>query len=396
MFELKHDGNYYSGTCKGCLRIVLIITNLSTGGAELMLLRLMQNLDRRRFAPYVISLGMKDTVGLQIEAIGIPVTALEMRPGVSSIWKLIQLIMKLRELKPDVVHTWMYHADLLGGLASRIAGIKRQTWGIRHANLSPFVNKRSTLWVVKLCARLSHWIPCKILVNSHVARKAHVAIGYSDEKMVVIPNGFDLERFVPAPLARNQLRSDLGLDSSILLVGVIGRFHPQKNQKGFIKAMAELHEILPKVHFVLAGHGIDADNHLLVSAICDAGVSGVCHLLGQRTDIPNLMAALDVLALPSVGEAFPNVVGEAMACAVPCAVTDVGDSAWLVGNTGRVVPPGDMSSLANAIHDLLKMPSKERTALGTSARERVATLFDIGAVVKQHEVFYETLASSPV
>ena len=396
MFQLKHNVNHYSGACDGRLRLALIITGLSTGGAELMLLKLLQNLDRRRFAPYVISLGMKDIVGPQIETIGIPVTALEMRPGGTSIWKLIPLILKLRELKPDVVHTWMYHADLFGGLASRIAGVKGLSWGIRHTNLYPSANKRSTLWVVSLCAQLSHWIPRKILVNSQVARKVHEAIGYSADKMVVIPNGFDLERFIPSATARHELRSELGLDTATPLIGVIGRFHPQKNQIGFVQVMAELHALRPDVHFLLAGQGVDSDNHGLVAALNATGVDGVCHLLGPRKDIPRLMAALNVLALPSVGEAFPNVVGEAMACAVPCAVTDVGDSAWIVGDTGRVVPAGDMSGLANAIHDLLKMPADERATLGAAARERIATLFEISAVVKQYEAFYETLASSRV
>jgi glycosyltransferase involved in cell wall biosynthesis len=396
MFQLKREDNHYNVLDDGRLRIVLIITGLSTGGAELMLHKLLQNLDVGRFAPHVISLGMKGVVGPSLEAIGIPVTALEMKPGITSIRKVIPLISKLRALKPDVVHTWMYHADLLGGISSRIAGIKALAWGIRHADLSQSANKRTTLWVVRMCARLSSWIPRKILVNSQVARIAHEAIGYAADKMVVIPNGFDLERFVPSPSARIKLRSELGLDSSTLLVGVIGRFHLQKNQMGFVQVMAELQDIQPNLHFVLAGLGVDADNHRLVSAIRAAGVSRVCHLLGPRTDIPHLMAALDILALPSVGEAFPNVVGEAMACEVSCVVTDVGDSAWIVGNTGRVVPAGDMSGMALAIHDLLMMPADQRAALGLAARERVGSMFEIGTVVKQFEAFYESLASNAV
>lgn len=376
------------------MKITFVITGLSTGGAELMLLKLLQHLDRRRFVPCVISLGLEDVVGPRIEALGIPVIALGMKPGIPSITKLIRLVFKIRGLKPDVVQTWMYHADLLGGLASRIAGIKALAWGIRHTDLSAAANKRSTLWVVRLSARLSHWVPRKILVNSQVARKAHEAIGYAAENMVVIPNGFDLERFVPTASARQELRGELGLDAATPLVGVIGRFHPQKNQIGFVSAMAELHAMMPDVHFLLAGDGVDADNNVLVSAIRKAGVPGVCHLLGPRPDVPRLMASLDVLALPSVGEAFPNVVGEAMACAVPCAVTDVGDSAWIVGDIGRVVPVGDMTGLAHAIHALLKLPAEKRAALGTAARERVASLFEIGAVVKQYEAFYESLVEN--
>jgi glycosyltransferase involved in cell wall biosynthesis len=375
------------------MKILIIITGLSTGGAESMLLKLLKGIDKNRYVVCVLSLTTIGEIGHQIQKLDIPVHAFGMNSGIPNPLCLFDLVRLIKCFQPDLVHTWMYHADLLGGLASRISGIKGLSWGIRHTDLSPSANKRSTLWVVRLCAWLSHWLPRKILVNSQVARKVHEATGYSADKMVVIPNGFDLERFIPAASARHELRSEFGLDAATPLVGVIGRFHPQKNQIGFVQVMTALHASRPDVHFLLAGQGVDSDNRVLVAAIHAAGVDGVCHLLGLRTDIPRLMAALDVLALPSVGEAFPNVVGEAMACAVPCAVTDVGDSAWIVGDTGRVVPAGDMSGLAIAVHDLLNMPSEERTALGAGARERVSSLFEIGAVVKQYEAFYESLAS---
>ncbi len=375
------------------LHVVLIITGLKTGGAESMLLKLLQRIDRSCFTPTVISLTTPGEIGPKIVELGIPVISLNMRPSTPSPMAFIQLVKLLIQLKPNIVNTWMYHADFFGGLASRVAGIKALAWGIRHTDLSAAANKRSTLWVVQLCARLSHWVPCKILVNSQFARKAHEDIGYAADKMVVIPNGFDLEQFVPAPLARRELCCELGLDVATPLIGVIGRYHPQKNQLGFVSAMAQLHAMRQDVNFLLAGQGVDTDNSVLMPAIHNAGVAGVCHLLGPRTDIPRLVAALDVLALPSVGESFPNVVGEAMACGVPCAVTDVGDSAWIVGDTGRVVPAGDMSGLAYAIHDLLTMPFDQRAALGAAGRERVDNLFEISAVVKQYEAFFESLVA---
>ncbi|CAM8654663.1 RfaG Glycosyltransferase [Oxalobacteraceae bacterium] len=376
------------------IRLALIITGLTTGGAEAMLLKLLQKIDLSRFTPTVISLTTMGEIGPHIEAFGIRVHALGITPGALSTIKFLRLVRLLLQFKPDVVHTWMYHADLLGGLAARLAGVRAISWGIRHTDLSASANKRSTLAVMRACARLSRWLPQKILVNSTVAAKAHASQGYSSDKMVVIPNGFDLGKFSPTPLARIEVREELGLASTTFLVGVIGRFHPQKNQIGFIEAIAVMHRIEPDVHFLLVGQGIDMGNAQLKATMQSAGVTAVCHLLGARTDVSHLMAGLDVLALPSVGEAFPNVVGEAMACAVPCAVTDVGDSAWIVGETGRVVPVGDMSGLAHAIYDLLKLPADERAVLGATARERVANLFEIGTVVKQYEAFYESLISN--
>jgi glycosyltransferase involved in cell wall biosynthesis len=376
------------------IKILHVITNLSTGGAEIMLLKLIERLDLR-FTSHVISLRSMSDIGPQLQALGITVDTLEMKPARLNIISLFRLIRKIKATSPDLVHTWMYHADFIGGLAARMVGIKT-VWSIRHSDLSTAANKRSTLIVVRLCAWLSGWLPRKVLVNSNVARIVHESVGYEAKKMVVIPNGFDLALFIPSSMVRDVVRHELGLNQTVPLVGVIGRYHPQKNQLGFVSAMAQLHAMWPDVHFLLAGQGVDADNNVLVSAIHKAGVAGVCHLLGPRSDVPRLMAALDVLALPSVGEAFPNVVGEAMACAVPCAVTDVGDSAWIVGETGRVVPAGDMSGLAHAIHDLLKLPAEERAALGTAARERVASLFEIGSVVKQYEAFYESLVADGV
>lgn len=357
-----------------------------------MLLKILERLDAR-FAPHVISLTTLGEIGPRIQALGIPVEALGMRRGVPDPIAFYRLLRRLKAIKPDVVHTWMYHANLMGGLAARLGGVGKIGWCIRNSNLDPGKTKRSTRAVVTACARVSGWVPDRILNCSEVARQVHVNCGYAAEKMVVVPNGFDLGRFQPDPSARTAVRSELGLDAETPLVGLFGRYDPQKNHAGFFKAAGLLHGRLPAVHFVLAGSEIDEGNSELLREIEMAGVRPVTHLLGLRSDIPRLMAALDVLALSSFGEAFPNVLGEAMACGVPCAVTDVGDSAYIVGDAGRVVSPGDMAGLASAMESLLILPAAERKALGEQARERVANNFEIGQIVKRYEDFYDELAA---
>jgi glycosyltransferase involved in cell wall biosynthesis len=374
------------------LKIVIVITGLATGGAEIMLLKLLERLDDR-FSLHVISLAPLGEIGPQIQAQGIPVESLGMRPGVPSPMAFIRLVRRLRALKPDVVHTWMYHADLLGGLAARLAGIGAIGWCIRHSNLDRDKTKASTRAVVAACAWISGRVPDRILCCSEVARKIHVDVGYAADKMVVVPNGFDLSRFQPDPRARTAVRSELNLAADTPLVGLIGRFNPQKNHAGFFQAAGLLHRRLPTVRFLLAGKGIDEGNGELVRAMESAGIRSVTHLLGLRSDISRLMAALDVLASSSFGEAFPNVLGEAMACGVPCAVTDVGDSAYIVGDTGKVVLAEDMAGLAAAMESLLLLSPVERQALGLRARSRVAENFEIGQVVKRYEAFYEDLAA---
>ena len=357
-----------------------------------MLLKILNCLDRSKFQPTVISLTDRGDIGPRIEALGIPVLALGMHPGMPNPLLLFRLMGHLRRSQPDVVHTWMYHADLLGGLAARLTGCRHVLWGIRHSNLSPQENKPTTLLVAKLCAWLSSWVPERILSCSHKAKRVHGEFGYQVDKIQVIPNGFDLHRFAPDAQARSGLRGELGVGPATPLVGMVARYDPQKNHLGFVAAAACLRSLCPEVHFVLAGAGVDENNQALMAGIAShSGLVPTFHLLGRREDIPRLMAALDVLVSPSSGEAFPNVLGEAMATGVPCVVTDVGDSAEIVGATGRVVPVGDMEGLAREVFGLLSLPSDARYRLGGEARQRVQANYEIGLVTRLYEASYEAL-----
>ena len=372
------------------MRLVYIITNLATGGAETMLFKLSKQLGRSRFSPTVISLMGLGEIGPRIQALGIQVYTLGMSPKMPNPLKVLRLTSLLRQLQPDIVHTWMYHADLIGGLAARLAGCKHVIWGIRHSNLSKTENKRSTLWIVKACAVLSGYLPAQILSCSVRAKDIHAAVGYAAHKLHVIPNGFELDRFAPDAAAHASVRAELGLAPEIPLVGLIGRFNSQKNHFGFVEAAALLHVQRPDVHFVLAGTGVDANNAEIATAIAAKGLETHMHLLGRRDDVPRLMAALDVLAsTSSYGEAFPNVIGEAMACGVPCVVTDVGDSAEIVGDNGCVVPARDMAGLARGLVEMLHLPPKAKVTLGARARARVAANYEIGHVARLYEAFYE-------
>ncbi len=375
------------------MKLVFIITATDVGGAQTMLYRVLARLSPE-FKPHVISMFPAGEIGDKLRALGIPVESLDMRPGVPSSVALIRLIRDLRRLKPDLVHTWMYHADLMGGVAARLARVPALAWCIRHSNLAPADNKTQTLAVMRVNAFLSHRVPDRILCCSEAARKIHVAYGYAAEKMVVVPNGFDIAHFKPDPNARLSVREELGLPLETPLVGLIGRWDAQKNHAGFLSAAAVLHLRRPDVHFLLAGQGVDRANQTIQHTLAANGLASVIHLLGLRDDIPRLMGALDVLASSSCGEAFPNVVGEAMASGVPCAVTDVGDAAYIVGDTGRVVSSGDMEGLAHAIDSLLEMSAEASQIIGARARTRVAEHFEIGKIVRQYEAFYQELASA--
>ncbi len=377
------------------VKLVYIITNLATGGAEIMLLKLLRHLDRSCFSPVVISLMGLGEIGPSIQALGIPVYAFGMARQAPNPFVVLRLASLLHHIKPDVVHTWMYHSDLLGGLAARLAGCRRVIWCIRHSNLSDNETSRSTILVARICSLLSRYIPDIIISCSQRSSVIHAALGYDSRKLYVVPNGFQLDRFVSDAAARLNLRAELGLTPDAPLVGLIARFDPQKNHFGFVEAASILHSQLPDVHFVLAGQYVDPGNTELARAIARMGLQDHMHLLGRRDDMPRIIAALDVLtSSSSFGEGFPNVLGEAMSCGVPCVVTDVGDSASIVGKSGRVVPPGDMSGLARGLVELLSLTPQAKAALGVQARARVEARYEIGHVTRIYESLYKLVMAS--
>ena len=213
-----------------------------------------------------------------------------------------------------------------------------------------------------------------------------------DDRPFVIPNGFNLERFVPDPRARTEVREEIGVPHGTPLIGMVARFDPQKDHENFFKAAALLKNHLPDVQYILCGTGVLPDNRAIQSWIDEGGLNGRCHLLGYRSDVPRIMAALDLVATSSsYGEAFPMVVGEAMACGVPCVVTDVGDSAHMVGDTGRRVPVRDPAALAGAWRDILNTDESSKRRLSEAARARIMKLYSLNSVTEQYESLYRNL-----
>ena len=369
-------------------KIIHIISSLSTGGAEMMLYKLISRMDSTNFVPEVVSLTDIGPVGRRIEGLGVPVRCLGMSRGCLSPTKFLKFVQWLRSGRPELIQTWMYHADLIGSIAAFVSGRIPVAWNIRQTNLSPEFNKRSTIWTARLCARLSCRLPSRIICNSHVSCAAHVDFGYDKDKMVVIPNGFDLDLFKPDPAMRNSMRKEFGLPDHAILIGLVARFDPQKDHHNFIQAASLLSAIRPDVYFVFCGQHITKENSLLTGWISNKGLDDKCTLLGERHDIPKINSALDIACSASIGEGFPNVIGEAMACGVPCAVTDVGDSALIVGDTGRVVPAENHVALAAALAELVDMGPLERARLGERARSRIEEHFSLSAVTARYENLY--------
>jgi glycosyltransferase involved in cell wall biosynthesis len=379
---------------KNRIRVVHIITDLNTGGAEMMLYGLLSKMDRSKFKASVISLTEIGSVGKKIQDLSISVRALSLLGNSLGPREWLRLVHWLREDEPDIVQTWLYHADLFGGLAARWAGPSALVWGIHSGTLDKASIKRRTLLIRRICARLSKWLPTKIVCVAQESRRLHAGIGYAPEKMRVIPNGFDMEQFKPNSSARRHVRAELRIPEDTPVIGLIGRYAAQKDHRSFIEAAALLSDAYPEVHFLLAGENVTWDNTDLLRWITAAGIRERTHLLGLRVDVPRLLAALDIVTSSSAfGEAFPMVIGEAMASGVPCVVTDVGDSSLLVGDTGKVVPIKAPAALAQAWRDILDMALDQQKQLGCAARKRINDHFSLHNIAKEYELLYLDLVS---
>ena len=375
------------------MKVTHVITGLDTGGAETMLYRLLLHTDRAAYESEVISMTDIGAVGEKIRALGVPIRALGMRRGVPNPLGVLRLARWLSQYSPDVLQSWMYQADLVSGLAAKLAGGMPVAWGIHNAYLEPRSVKRIKLWTVRACIWSSGWLPSRIVCCSEASREVHARLGYPHKKMIVVPNGADLAAFRPNPEARRSVCEELGLRVETPLIGLVARFDLPKDHRTFVQAAGLLHTRVPEAHFILCGDSITRENPQLTEWIDEARVRSRCHLLGRRLDVPRLSAALDVAtSSSSFSEAWPLAVGEAMACGVPCAVTDVGDSSVIVGDTGRVVPPKNPQALADAWHGLLTLGPDERARLGQAARRRMEEHFDLLGAVAKYEKLYEELA----
>ena len=373
------------------IKIVHLISGLEIGGAETMLAKLVTRMDRVRFHNIVVCMLPEGPLSEPILAAGISVYSLGMRRGIPSPLALIRLYRLLQRERPDVLQTWLYHADLLGFVAGKLAGVPKLIWNLRCSNMEIYHYSHLSAWTIKICAYLSIY-PYTVIVNSHSGKEIHECMGYQPKRWDIIPNGFDLEYFRPDPQAIIKVRQDLGVSENTFFIGLAARFDPMKDHATFLHAAGLLAQNYPDVHFLLCGDQVTWENREITALVEEYHLTASVHLLGQRHDVPHLMAALDIVSSSSCGEGFPNVVGEAMACGVPCAVTDVGDSAIIVGNTGKVVPPKNPGALALAWKELIEIGKDKRQKLGYDARLRINKKFSLPAIVKQYEELYKCVA----
>lgn len=374
------------------MKVLHVITGLNSGGAEAVLCRLVTADQIRGNEHIVISMMGRGVYADKLERGGGVVECLNMPQGRITLSGVAQLYRRMKELKPDVVQTWMYHADLIGGVIARAAGIKAVVWGIRHSNTQRKENRRMSFLIIKLCAALSPYIPTKIACCSEKAVAGHLEAGYHAEKFSLIPNGYPLGQTCPNPEARIRVRQELGITSGNTVIGMVARFDRQKDHRTLLRALTLLTQNVCAFTCLLIGSDMSPANEELMLLITEAGLKLHTHLLGPRDDIASIMNALDIHVLSSASEGFPNVLAEAMACGTPCVSTDAGDAAIIIGAAGWVVPRRNPVLLAQAICTAID----ERTtdpdkwiARQTACRQHIVDNFDLDRMVNAYRHLWQ-------
>jgi glycosyltransferase involved in cell wall biosynthesis len=366
--------------------VLHLITGLETGGAERMLARLVGRIDRARFPSAVVSMTGPGAIGPLIEAAGVRLYSLGLgrgRPDPRGVPRLLRI---LRERRPTILQTWLYHADLLGLIARGLAGAPHLVWNLRctESTVGP---------LLRLVLSRASGVPDAVVVNSQEGERFHRAIGYRPRRWVQIPNGFDTAALRPDREAGRQVRGRLGIAERAAAILLPARYDPMKDHASFLAAASLFAAARPDARFVLAGSGTGPDNQALAAAIGAHGLAERVILLGERSDLDRLYPAFDLVTLSSAyGEGFPNVLGEAMASGVPCVATDSGDSAAIIGDAGAIVPPRQPRALAAAWRRLLDLAPDERRALGLRARERIVRSYGLDAIVARYEELYDEIA----
>ncbi|MDA1082353.1 MAG: glycosyltransferase [Gemmatimonadetes bacterium] len=374
------------------MKVLHIIAGLDQGGGESALYRLVT--DRSRSTEHVV-ISMMDlgvygpllaVAGVRVHTLHMPRGLLALR-GIARLWKII------RSERPDVVQTWMYHADLVGGLVARVAGCSAIVWGVYSFNLAPGMMSTRTRAVIRVASMLSGLLPRRIISCSSAAIAVHGQMGYDTSRFRTVHLGYDSDSAHRDSAAGRRFRREHGIGDRDVLIGCVARWDPQKDHLSFLRA---LRIVAPAHSFkcVLVGPGMTKANLALAEQIEETGTADRVVLAGQVDDIGAAMSALDLHVLSSLGEAFPNVLCEAMLHEVPCVATDVGDVSVILGETGWLVPAGNVTAMAAAI-DTAICGMRDRTAWslrGVACRRRIVDHFSLERMVDgYHVVWAESL-----
>jgi glycosyltransferase involved in cell wall biosynthesis len=376
------------------IHVLFLIRSLDHGGAERQLIALARALNKDRFAVTVVT--MYDGGALRAELADDPCVRLlslkkqgrwDIPRSVVRLWRVV------RAAKPHILHGYMSPPNELCLVLAKLTRA-RSVWGIRVSNLDLSQYDWGVRALFHLSKRLSRY-PDLIIANSHAGRQFHLVKGFSNANMLVLANGIDTQRFTPDLVRRATIRAAWSIPDDVIVIGIVGRLDPMKDHSTFLKAAAYMARTRANVAFVCVGQGPNHYTEYLHSLTLELGITPKVMWINGSDEMPAIYNGFDILTSSSAfGEGFGNVIGEAMACAIPCVVTDVGDSAWIIGEAGRLVPPGSPAAIVAAWQDLIEQGIECRRALGLRARARVENCFSLRHLVGEYAKVYESLMTS--
>ena len=362
------------------MKIIHIVTGLGDGGAEHTLFKICKHDIKNKHI--VISFKKYGKYFSLLNKLGIKVYCLN--ASFFSIHKFFFLIRLLQSLKPDIVQTWLVHADFIGSIAARLAGIKKILWNVRYSNIEIDKSKLTTILIIKVLAKLSYIIPEIIVIVSKKAKKIYESKGYDKRKLKFIPNGYDLSNLKGNKDQKIDFQKKIKIKKRIPLIGYVARYDPLKDHLNLLNALSLIRLKGKDFFCILVGSNINK-NKILINEIKKLKLNNCVRLLGPVKNVSKVMNLLDIHVQSSASEGFPNVVAEAMVHKTPCVVTNVGDSSYIVGKTGWVVPPNDSVKLAKAIETAFnEIGTKNWNKKCNEARVRIKQKFSLSKMIKSY------------
>lgn len=365
------------------INIIHIVPGLKMGGAEKALLRLIINSPNYNHS--VLSLtrgGAMYDIFLKNK---IKVTVFDFDKSFFSSFK--KMIIHLSSEDVDVVQTWLYSANIIGGIAAKISKVNNIIWGLRGTGIpQSFFSLQMSM--IFFGAFLSYFVPNKIVSNAKSVRKFHTNKGYKKNEHIVIYNGFDVSLY-QSKQSFSELKMSLGINDNSLIIGTVGRYDKLKDFRTMIKAISRVMHLNKNIRFIMVGRDLSVSNNELLKEFISNKVDlKRVSLVGEVIDVIPYLGLMDIFCLSSKKEGFPNVVCEAMLMAIPSVVTDAGDSSEILSDTGMIVPIKDFQKLTDALMKMVSLDDKTRTNYGHNAHLRASQYFSIEENVNKFSELY--------
>jgi len=375
------------------MKILILIRALNQGGAQRQVVNLVNEMVKLKHQVTVCVFYSGEQLEEELSKCRVKLVSLNKQSRWDTIRPVSRFFFMLRKTRPDIIYSFLGGSNILSGFAKLVSPSSKVIWGIRSSNmdLAKYGNLSQLIFNIE---RKMSFIPDVIIANSYAGRSHLLKNGFPARKIRVVHNGIDTHQFYVDSSKRDSLKSKLNYSRNFFLIGIVARIDPKKDHQNFIKAAAILASKRHDINFVVVGRGVHEKIIELRELADQLLLSERIKFIGPQQDMNSIYNGLDLLCLSSsFGEGFPNVLGEAMACGIPCVATTVGDSSIIVGDTGIIVPPRNPDALSNAMGLMIKKIENDRQAVKTSVINRITNKFPNKEMVAQTlSIFNSTIS----